>query len=475
MIITCGQCLAKFKVAPEQIKEAGSKVRCSNCQHVFTVYRPGFEPEDREIGRQSLHCPPQEPRSGGAAKSSGQPAYGPDDGDSFDNEDYYEDDDQSGDPEDNFYSDDYSAQGHYPSPESDSESLSLKERRDRRRRLYADLGDEADQEAEEEYYYEDETEDDDDGRPPLRRSSARAAQARAEYEDDDEPGRDEYEDEGDEYYEDDGEYKEELYEEYEEYEEESEEEYDDEYELAARKRRRASLGLSADPMESVSGYIDDADFRGQGGNPDDMSVRAAITKVSGQRSLPIFIVLGILILILVIGFLFFSGRPAPTALSTGEQLEGSAGALPGQGDLIETDNEDRAGTKFLTFTRNSQNHFWRQNRDAGQILIITGMVRNSYPEARSFIRLRGHLLGSDNTSLADRFFYAGNIISIDELQTLPADEILARLSIKGGTDGKNMNVPPGAEIPFMVVFDKLPDGMTEYRIDPVGSSPAQGQ
>ncbi|MGL4208358.1 MAG: zinc-ribbon domain-containing protein, partial [Candidatus Adiutrix sp.] len=40
MIITCGQCQSKFKVSPEQIKETGSKVRCSNCQYVFTVYRP---------------------------------------------------------------------------------------------------------------------------------------------------------------------------------------------------------------------------------------------------------------------------------------------------------------------------------------------------------------------------------------------------------------------------------------------------
>ncbi|MDR2934734.1 MAG: zinc-ribbon domain-containing protein, partial [Candidatus Adiutrix sp.] len=45
MIITCGQCQAKFQVAPEQIKVTGSKVRCSHCGYVFTVYRPaGPEP-----------------------------------------------------------------------------------------------------------------------------------------------------------------------------------------------------------------------------------------------------------------------------------------------------------------------------------------------------------------------------------------------------------------------------------------------
>ena len=480
MIITCGQCLAKFKVAPEQIKETGSKVRCSNCQHVFTVYRPGFEPEDREIDRQPLYYPTEETRSERQADTSERSAdnlYDSDEdlfhGDDPYGDDNYEDGDQIDASEEDFYSTDYSAHEHYASPQGNSESLSLKERRDRRRRLYSDIDEQADetnQGVQEDYYYSDDEMIDEDGRPPLRRSSARAAQTQEEYEEE-EYGRDEYEDEeyDDGAYADDGEYEEE---EYEEYEEEYEEEYDDDYELPARKQRRASLGLSADPVESVAGYIDDADYRGHRAGSNDTVIRAAVTKVSSRPPLPLIIVLGILIIALVLGFLLFSRRPAPTALSTGEQIGGETTTSSGQGGLIEADDEDSAGTKHITFARNSQNHYLRQNREAGQILIITGMVRNSYPEARSFIRLRGHLLGSDNTSLADRFVYAGNIISNDELQTLPTDEILARLSIKGGTDGKNMNVPAGAEIPFMIVFDKLPDGMTEYRIDPVGSSPA---
>jgi len=101
------------------------------------------------------------------------------------------------------------------------------------------------------------------------------------------------------------------------------------------------------------------------------------------------------------------------------------------------------------------------------------MVRNSYPEPRSYIHLRGHILAGDDTSLAERYVYAGNLISEEELKTLPSKEILNRLLNKGGQNGRNMNIPSGAEIPFMVVFDKLPDGMAEYRVVPVGSSPAQ--
>lgn len=135
---------------------------------------------------------------------------------------------------------------------------------------------------------------------------------------------------------------------------------------------------------------------------------------------------------------------------------------------VEKDNS----AEGITFTRGNQNHYFRENKQAGNILIITGQVRNSFPDKRSFIRLRGHLLGADGKTLADRYIYAGNVISENDLQELPLREIYSRLSLKGGQDGRNMSIEPGAEIPFMIVFDKLPEGMSEYRIDPISSTPA---
>ena len=40
MIVQCEQCDKKFKLNPDLIKPSGAKVRCSNCQHVFTVFPP---------------------------------------------------------------------------------------------------------------------------------------------------------------------------------------------------------------------------------------------------------------------------------------------------------------------------------------------------------------------------------------------------------------------------------------------------
>lgn len=135
--------------------------------------------------------------------------------------------------------------------------------------------------------------------------------------------------------------------------------------------------------------------------------------------------------------------------------------------------DDPDGALHIGFIDGQQSYFYRKNQQAGNILILTGQVRNDYLEPRSFIRLRGVLLTSDEKTLADRFAYAGNFLSEEELTGLPLGEILARLQIKGGQDGVNLNVPPGAALRFMLVFDNLPDGLDQYRIDAVGSEPAR--
>lgn len=428
MIITCSQCQAKFKLAPEQIKETGSKVRCSNCHYVFTVFRPSY------VDDQVMDLPPQAPGEDGA-----------------DFDDY----------------DDPPAPAFERQP---TDPASIKARRDRRRQFYSDLkaGDEADYEDDEDLadIYDDDDLLDESGRPPLRRASARAEKAAARPDDSDSYNDDYDDDQGyDEDY-DDGEYDDE------EFDPEAEGAYD-QYDTPDESGRGDSLGLSADPVEEASAYIDDDDHRLPSDDYDDApSIRAAVTRTqSGRPPLPLIIALVVVAVIMVAGIIFFANRSAPTALSTGLPTENGP-AVDNQPETPAASGPDASGTEYITFSENKQNHYVRENREAGRILIITGMVRNSYPEPRSFIRLRGHLLSADGANLADRFVYAGNIVSEDDLRNLPMSEIVSRLSFRGGQDGKNMNVAPGQEIPFMFVFDRLPENVAEYRIDPDSSTPA---
>ncbi len=47
MIIRCEECGAGFRIDEGRIKPTGSKVRCSKCGHIFRVFRPHSNPEER--------------------------------------------------------------------------------------------------------------------------------------------------------------------------------------------------------------------------------------------------------------------------------------------------------------------------------------------------------------------------------------------------------------------------------------------
>jgi predicted Zn finger-like uncharacterized protein len=425
MIITCGQCQAKFKVAPEQIKVTGSKVRCSSCQYVFTVYRPG------------------RPGESSAARPPGQAEARPGSGRDFE-DDLFEDEAApapAGGYEDGFPDDE--------GPPVDARSA--RERRDQRRRLYGDLDERpgrADREAEEDDLFDDGDWAEAGGRPPLRRGRPPAGEVPADGADLD------GEDLGDEApAETDPE--------------------DDDLDDEAPAPAGDALGLTADPAHPSApgprvvggGDLPTAFSARYGEVPE---ARPAVTKIKGRRS-GLFLALAIFCAALAIGLYFLSARPEPLALSDGSD-QAPAEAQPTGPAAVSADPN---GTEYITFTqKDNLKHFYRNNAKEGQILIITGMVRNNYPEPRSFIRLRGTLLDQGGTILADRFVYAGNTVSEDDLLNLPISEILARLNIKGGQNNRNMKIPPGQEVPFMVVFDKLPPARDEYRIIPVGSSPA---
>jgi hypothetical protein len=133
-------------------------------------------------------------------------------------------------------------------------------------------------------------------------------------------------------------------------------------------------------------------------------------------------------------------------------------------------NEDPAGNaKIKPY---EAKHFFRVNEKAGEILIITGLAQNNYDTPRGYIQLKGVLQDANNQALAQRMVYAGNKLSDADLSSLPVNEILDRLLIRGGQNGVNMTVPPGKSVEFMIVFDNIPRNLKGYTVEVVGSKPA---
>ncbi len=129
------------------------------------------------------------------------------------------------------------------------------------------------------------------------------------------------------------------------------------------------------------------------------------------------------------------------------------------------------GTKRLSFS-NLEGSFF-DSSTAGKLFVVTGKVINNYPDKRNFIRVRSNILDSKGKVAKSKIVYAGNPISNNDLQTLSMEEIDKRLMNRAGRNNINMNIPPNAFVPFMIVLDKLPEDVSEFTVEAISSSPAK--
>ena len=109
---------------------------------------------------------------------------------------------------------------------------------------------------------------------------------------------------------------------------------------------------------------------------------------------------------------------------------------------------------------------------AGKLFVVKGWVTNKYPDRRSYIRIRSKILDSKRAEILSKIVFAGHPLTDKELQSLPLEEIDKKLRDKLGKNKMNTNVLPNASIPFVIVFNSLPEDMSEFTVEAVSSSPA---
>jgi predicted Zn finger-like uncharacterized protein len=158
--------------------------------------------------------------------------------------------------------------------------------------------------------------------------------------------------------------------------------------------------------------------------------------------------------------------PAPSSAEAGVAAPvpaGEAGSLGGA-DLTR-----------LSLINDDNTYHYLNHPQAGQLLVVAGRLRNSFDAPVSHVRVKASLKNGQGRVVAERQVFAGNYLTEDLIKSLTMQEILARLSLRGGQDGANLNIPPGQEVPFMLVFDKIPPDAAEYVIEPVGFTPSAGR
>ena len=131
------------------------------------------------------------------------------------------------------------------------------------------------------------------------------------------------------------------------------------------------------------------------------------------------------------------------------------------GNVLVTVVEQDIGTLFV------------ENSAAGRLFVIKGKVRNNYPAARNFIMVKGALYAADGKLVKENTVFCGNVFPDSELQTVDKATIETRLRNKFGDQRSNFQVTPGKVLPFMIVFSDLPEDFGEYSVQVVSSAAAQ--
>lgn len=105
----------------------------------------------------------------------------------------------------------------------------------------------------------------------------------------------------------------------------------------------------------------------------------------------------------------------------------------------------------------------------GPIRVVEGTAVNQadYPVSR--IVIKGEIVDAYAVVLGERATYAGNVLTDEELTTLPEEAILSKLSQPEGSNNSNDKIVPNGMIPFMIVFTREPAGVIKTTVKTVGA------
>lgn len=165
------------------------------------------------------------------------------------------------------------------------------------------------------------------------------------------------------------------------------------------------------------------------------------------------VIVGIVIIAILgfVGYKFFSKQPKTT----------------------QPDQPALQPTKATVQLNPQTQAFFIENVQVGQILAVQGEVTNNSNTNISFVLLEGKVIGTNGKPLLSQRFYAGNLMTKEELAQLTVDKIQERMMRREGSNLSNVRIKPGDKVPFMVVFYNLPpiDELSDYTVEFVSAEP----
>lgn len=108
------------------------------------------------------------------------------------------------------------------------------------------------------------------------------------------------------------------------------------------------------------------------------------------------------------------------------------------------------------------------NATAGTLFVITGRVENPSSISYSHIEIRGALITKGKVESKTKNAFCGNIITEEMLKNGNISDINNLIAVKEGNHNSNVNIRPGASVPFMVVFSDLPEKLQNFTVKVTG-------
>ena len=111
--------------------------------------------------------------------------------------------------------------------------------------------------------------------------------------------------------------------------------------------------------------------------------------------------------------------------------------------------------------------------ESGRIYIIRGKVIHNFTENRSAILLKGSLLDGEDRVIQQRFNYAGNILTEESIRNMNREELHEALDNLFRKNIIHSEIRPYMPVPFMIIFDVLPEKWKGFRVIGIHSSPGR--
>lgn len=138
----------------------------------------------------------------------------------------------------------------------------------------------------------------------------------------------------------------------------------------------------------------------------------------------------------------------------------------------EAPQEENVAKNVEMLTMRNVRQYNVLNEKSGKVFVIEGRVVNEFDEPKELIELEGALYDKDKKPLAMKRQLAGTQLSLFQLQVLNEKEMDSFLNNKVELLANNTNIPPGGEVPFMILFYDPPENVAEFGVKIVNAKDA---